>query len=103
MYDNVDCGANATPEEKKSALRKAIAHDFELDTIPFYTEDETCRAMLPPPRDTGRQYEHWAKRLIDKGIPNEEVGFLYQVLNPDPTQRWTARDILETGLLETST
>lgn len=97
MYDSICSGSL---ENKAAAVRTAIAFDFGLHSIPYYAEDERSRALLPPENESGGGSEHWCERLIRKGIAADDVAFLCQVLNPDPTERWTAKDIVSCGYLE---
>ena len=97
LYDSIRDGFL---ENKAEAVRTAIAFDFDLHSIPFYAEDERSRTLLPPKSDSGASSERWYERLHCKGVAANEIAFLFQVLNPNPTERWTAKDILSCGFLE---
>lgn len=97
MYDSICKG---TLMEKAKAVRTAIAYDFELHSLPGYTEDEQSCALLPPKDDSRTEDDHWTSKLFRKGVSEGDIEFLFQILNPDPTQRWTAEDIARCGYLD---
>ena len=97
MYDSICSGSL---EDKAQSLRTAIAFDFDLHSIPYYAEDERSWILLSPENESGAGSERWYERLLRKGVAADEIAFLFQVLNPDPAERWTAKDILSCGYLE---
>lgn len=97
MYDSICKGSL---EEKAQAVRAALSLDFNLHSIPYYAEDEQSRILLPPKEESTANNERWVERLLDKGIAADDVEFLFQILNPDPAERWTAQDIVTCGYLE---
>ncbi|KAK4241399.1 protein kinase [Achaetomium macrosporum] len=98
MYDNIDPGSFEEKEEKIKAVRDALAIDFELHSLPFYTEDARARELLPPPQ--AEQAYKWTEDMFDKGIAQEDIQFLANVLNPLPRARDTTVEILESRYLE---
>jgi len=83
-------------------VRDGIANDFDLHSVSYYADDPACRELLPPTRDPEETHQIWAERLYDKGVSQEDIQFLYDVLDPDPTQRLTAEDICRMGYLDAS-
>jgi hypothetical protein len=96
MYDSMCKG---TVEEKAQAVRRAIAYDSELHSIPYYAEDKKIRALLLS-KDVSTETDHWTGKLFPEGISESDIEFLFQILNPDPTQRWTTEDIARGGYLD---
>lgn len=88
MYDDLLQG---TSVQKSQSVQKAIANDFNLGSLNYY---DGC-ALPYQAHDSG---EHW-ERLIAKGVPEKEINFLRWVLNPVPTERPTAQEILDAGWL----
>lgn len=97
MYDSISKGSL---EDKSQAVRIAMAYDFNLHSIPYYAEDEQSRTLLPPRNESTADRERWVEILLCKGVAANDVAFLSQVLNPDPAERWTAKDIVSCGYLE---
>ena len=77
-----------------------MAYDFDLHSIPYYAEDEQSRNLLPPRDESTADRDGWVERLLRKGVAANDVEFLFQILNPDPAERWTAMDIVSCGYLE---
>lgn len=96
IYDSI---CKSTLAEKAAAVRAAMAHDFNLNSIPYYIDDEDSRG-LPKEHDSDHTYEDGIEKIIRKGVAIEDVEFLLNVLNPDPEERWTAADIVSCGYLE---
>ncbi|KAL6712097.1 hypothetical protein ACN47E_003140 [Coniothyrium glycines] len=81
---------------KESHVQKAINNDFDLGSYNYYTGTNL------PHRDAAQQEgQHWSA-LKAKGLPEQEIAFLKWVLDPVPTQRPTATQILESGWLDHS-
>lgn len=81
-------------------MRDAIAHDFSLRSIPFYTDDPESRKLLSTHQVPQSEDDWWGERLLRKGTPAEDIEFLVKVLNPDPNERLSAEDIIRSGYLE---
>ncbi|KAK2768252.1 hypothetical protein FQN54_000104 [Arachnomyces sp. PD_36] len=96
MYDSICTGSL---EEKTTAVRNKLAIDFDLASVPMYSQDEQCAKLLPPPQPD--EAYMWANTMVEKGVAGEDIQFLAGVLNPDPDARLTVREILESGYLET--
>jgi hypothetical protein len=77
-----------------------IACDFSLHSIPFYTDDQESLKLLPSNNLPQSDDDWWGERLLRKGVLAEDIEFLVQVLNPDPTQRVSAEDIIRSSYLE---
>lgn len=90
IYDELLQG-NAGQGQKERSVERAIAHDFGLGALDYY---DGCR--LPYHDRTHHEGQHW-ERLMEKGVPEKEIKFLSWVLNPVPTDRPTAKEILEAG------
>jgi hypothetical protein len=97
IYDSICKGSL---EDKAQAVRTAMALDFNLHSIPCYAEDEQSRTLLPSKDESSADSKDWVERLLRKGIAADDVEFLFQILNPDPAERWTAKDIVSCGYLE---
>ncbi|PYH94291.1 kinase-like protein [Aspergillus ellipticus CBS 707.79] len=95
MYASISTGTLA---EKEITIRNQLAIDFDLASVPFYAEDERCVKMLPTPQP--EEAYMWANTMVEMGVAGEDIRFLVQVLNPDPSARLTVREILESGYLE---
>lgn len=95
MYDSIAVGSQ---DEKTKAARDAIAVDFELHALPLYADDAKSQAMLPPARP--EMAYKWAATMIDKGVPQEDLRFLANTMNPLPGARFTTVEILESGYLD---
>jgi protein kinase len=96
IYDSICKG---TLKQKAEAVRNALAQDFSLHTIPFYTDDPESPKLLPTDQ-LQDENNWWGERLFQKGVPAEEIAFLAEVLNPDPNQRPSAADIMHYGILD---
>lgn len=99
LYDSICKGSL---KDKAQAVRAAIAFDFDLHSIPYYAEDERSRSLLPLQDEVGAGRERWDDKLSRKGVKAEDIAFLSQILNPEPAERWTAKDIVSCGYLEIS-
>lgn len=99
IYDSM---CEGTLAQKSETIRKALARDFHLCSEPFYTKNEASRLLLPykESEDGEAQQDVWSERLHKKGVPLEDLEFLFQILNPNPLQRWTAREIISCGYLD---
>jgi hypothetical protein len=97
IYDSICKGSL---EDKAQAVRTAMALDFNLHSIPCYGEDEQSRTLLPSKGEPSADSKGWVERLLRKGIAADDVEFLFHILNPDPAERWTAKDIVSCGYLE---
>jgi len=82
---------------KENHVQKAINNDFDLGTYDYYSGSN-----LPHRDRKQREGQHW-DALLAKGVPAQEIEFLKWVLNPVPTERPTAQDILDCGWLTPST
>lgn len=73
-----------------------MVRDFDLLHCSYYRDALKCvesvRWDCAP--------ELWVTRLLNGGIPASEVNFVFTVLNPDPTERWSAEDIIRSGFLD---
>lgn len=96
IYDSVSNGGRL--EEKTKAVRDRIAIDFNLASVPFYSEDEQSAKLLPEPQP--EEAYLWANNLVENGVAGEDVQFLAEVLHPDPDARLDVREILESGYLD---
>ncbi|EUC44121.1 hypothetical protein COCMIDRAFT_6530 [Bipolaris oryzae ATCC 44560] len=92
IYDELLIGNQG---QKERSVERAIAHDFGLGTLDYY---DGCR--LPYRDNTHYEGQQWDK-IVEKGVPEKEVQFLKWVLNPVPTDRPTAQDILNSGWFTT--
>lgn len=90
IYDELLQG-NTGQGQKERSVERAIAHDFGLSALDYY---EGCR--LPYHDRSHHEGQHW-ERLMEKGVPEKEIKFLSWVLNPVPTDRPTAQEILDAG------
>lgn len=92
IYDELLIGNQG---QKERSVERAIAHDFGLGTLDYY---DGCR--LPYRDTTHYEGQQWDK-IVEKGVPEKEVQFLKWVLNPVPTDRPSAQDILNSGWFTT--
>jgi hypothetical protein len=99
IYDSVI--KEGTLEQKAEMVRACQCHDFDLRSVEYFqdcdfsaVDDQGLKGGL----NSGD--EHWTDRLVALGIPEYDVVFLYAVLQPDPTERMTVDQILETGYLD---
>ncbi|KAF2436215.1 kinase-like protein [Tothia fuscella] len=97
MYDSICKG---TMEEKTDAVRGMIAQDFDLKSLPFYTDDARSSKLLPTDQPPQKEEDWWGERLLRKGVAAEEIAFLINVLDPDPRERPSAEEIIRSGYLE---
>lgn len=97
IYDSLCKG---TLKEKAKAVRDAIAEDFSLQCVQFYQDDADSHKLLPIGQMPRRENDGWGERLLRKGVSPEDIQFLVQVLNPDPSERPGAAKILRTGYLD---
>ncbi|KAF2493618.1 kinase-like protein [Lophium mytilinum] len=95
LYDDLYSGHGLRSQQEQS-IRYALANDYDLTSIPYYAD---CTL---PARDrehpTGRQW-HFLK---EKGVQEDDVAFLKWVMDPDPTSRPTAQEVLESAWLKES-
>lgn len=99
MYDAISTGAL---EDKVQVARKAMVADFDLCSVPLYTEDANFASLLPVERPGPGEIYMWAVEMSEKGISGEDIQFLVDVLNPRPDAWLTSEDILRSGYLKTS-
>lgn len=90
MYDDLLKGSFVQAEK---SVQKAMFNDYDLGSLDYY---DGC--ALPYLERDDREGKHW-DRLKNKGVPENEINFLSWVLNPVPTERPTAQDILDGGWL----
>lgn len=94
LYDDLLQGSQV---QKERSVERAIAQDFGLGALDYYNG---CH--LPYHDRTHYEGQQW-DRLIEKGVSEKEIQFLRWVLNPVPTDRPTAQDILDAGWFTTDT
>ncbi|KAK6826860.1 hypothetical protein RU639_004595 [Aspergillus parasiticus] len=82
-------------DDKENAVRAAMAHEFNLHSVEYYTSDPVSRELLPPKDDTRTELDHWVIKLLDYGIPKKDIEAVHVALNPVPDLRPTAMDLLE--------
>jgi protein kinase len=82
---------------KESHVQKSINNDFDLGAYDYYSGSK-----LPHRDHEQREGQHW-EHLKNKGVPEQEIAFLKWVLNPVPTERPTAQEILDCGWLTPDT
>lgn len=99
MYDAI---ATGPLEDKLQIARKAMVADFDLCSVPLYTEDANFASLLPAARPGPEEIYMWAVDMSEKGISGEDIQLLVDVLNPRPDVRLTSEDILRSGYLKTS-
>lgn len=92
LYDELLLGSTSFVQ-KELSVRKAIATDFDLGSVPYYDD-----CALPYQGIGARQGTHW-EALLRKGVTPDEISFLKWVLNPVPTERPSAQQILDKGWL----
>ena len=92
LYDDLLQGSQV---QKERSVERAIAHDFGLGALDYY---EGCR--LPYHDRSHHEGQQW-DRLIEKGVSDKEIQFLRWVLNPVPTDRPNAQEILDAGWFTT--
>jgi protein kinase len=92
LYDELLQGNQV---QKERSVERAIAHDFGLGALDYY---DGCR--LPYRDNTHYEGQQW-DRIVEKGVPEKEIQFLKWVLNPVPTDRPSAQEILESGWFTT--
>jgi len=95
IYESVE-GGNGKPEDIADMIRSKMARDFDLLDCSYY-HDALKRLDNAP---LGGGTTSWATRLLDGGIPADEVSFVFTILNPDPRERWTAEEIIRSGFLD---
>lgn len=94
MFDSVVKG---TLTEKADAVRAAIAQEFDLHSLDYYTSDSLSRELLPPKDETRQELDHWAVKLYRKGVPEMDIDLVHTALNPVPDERPTAIQLLNIG------
>ncbi|KAK4999001.1 hypothetical protein LTR66_001880 [Elasticomyces elasticus] len=85
MYDAV---AGNSVTEIEYAVKEAMFDDFDLGNVGYY------QGWVQPSQNPRNPEDHWAQRLLRKGLPKAEIDFLVWVLNPDPSYRPGAEEIL---------
>ncbi|KAI0970518.1 hypothetical protein F4678DRAFT_112029 [Xylaria arbuscula] len=91
MYDAIRTGPY---DDVTQVLRERMAGDFDLFSIPFFTEGDPSY-LQPLRRPKAIDRHRWIGDLQQKGIELVNVQFLVIVLKPHPEARPTANDILE--------
>lgn len=66
MFDSIVKG---TLTEKAEAVRAAIAQEFDLHSLDYYTSEASSRELLPPKDETRQELDHWAVKLLSKRCP----------------------------------
>lgn len=97
LYDRLP--KESTPDATRTyeeRVKQDIFHDFRLRSIRFYEE---CKDRWPKP-DPNRKDVAIRSILEYLEFPENEIYFLEKVLDPDPTTRPTAKEILESGWLD---
>jgi len=82
---------------KENHVQKSINNDFDLGGYDYYSGTK-----LPHRDREQREGQHW-EHLKNKGVAEQEIAFLKWVLNPVPTERPTAQEILNCGWLTPDT
>lgn len=95
LYDDILIQGPFWMREKH--VQKSLNNDFDLGARDYYRNTN-----LPPRDRTQAEGQHW-DALLAKGVPHQEVEFLKWVLNPVPTERPTAKEILDSGWLTPDT
>lgn len=99
MYDAISTGVL---EDKVQVARKALVADFDLCSVPLYTEHANFASLLLAAARPGPEEIYmWAVDMSEKGISGEDIQFLVDVLNPRPDARLTSEEILRSGYLKT--
>ncbi|KAI1123695.1 kinase-like domain-containing protein [Nemania abortiva] len=93
MYDAISTG---TLEDKTRIARERMAADFDLLSVPLYTEGDSF-SLLPSQRPGPDDIYMWAVDMSEKGISGEDIQFLVDVLNPRPDVRLTGDEIMRSG------
>lgn len=99
MYDAISAG---TLVDKVQAARKAMVADFDLCSVPLYTEEAHSASLLPGARPEPEDIYMWAVEMSQKGVSGDDIQFLVDVLNPRPDVRPTSEEIMTSGYLKTS-
>jgi protein kinase len=97
MYDSIIKG---TIDERNKAVRDPMAVDFSLAEVPFYVDNAECRKLLPTGLAPPNEETWFGARLHAKGVPEEDIAFLVEILNPDPNERLSAEEIIRSGYLD---
>lgn len=93
LYDDLAVGNGSIPE-REQALKNAMTNDYDLQSEIYY------RGSMLPERDTGHETgRHW-EELRKRGLGERDLNFLKWVLKADPTERPTAKAILESKWLD---
>lgn len=98
MYDAISTGPL---EDKVQVARKAMVTDFDLCSVPLYTDDPNAASWMPDPRPGPEDIYGWAEDMSKKGISGDDIQFLVDVLNPRPDVRLTSDEIMRSGYLKT--
>lgn len=93
MFDSLK--VEGSLDDKENVVRAAMAHEFNLHSVEYYTSDPVSRELLPPKDDTGTELDHWVIKLLDYGIPKKDTEAVHVTHNPVPDLRSTAMDPLE--------
>lgn len=99
MYDAISAG---TLGDKVQAARKAMVADFDLYSVPLYTEEAYSASLLPDAPPEPENIYVWAVEMSEKGVSGDDIQFLVDVLNPRPNLRLTSEEIMRSGYLKTS-
>ncbi|KAI1354037.1 hypothetical protein F5Y01DRAFT_35422 [Xylaria sp. FL0043] len=98
MYDAISTGAL---DNKTEIARERMVADFDLFSVPLYTEEvEGPFSLLPYKRPEPNDIYMWAVEMSEKGVSGEDIQFLVDVLNPRPEVRPTADEIIKGGYLK---
>lgn len=90
IYDDLT-SSSTTVNQREHAVGKQISKDYDLRNTDYYRH---CALPLRSPRPTSGN--HWEKR----GLDARDVEFLERVMKADPTERPTARAILDSYWFE---
>lgn len=93
LFDSLKVDGTLT--DKENAVRAAMAQEFDLHSVEYYTSDSASRGLLPPKDETRTELDHWVMKLLDYGIPERDIETVHIALNPVPDRRPTALDLLE--------
>ncbi|KAI1276325.1 kinase-like domain-containing protein [Xylaria sp. FL0933] len=98
MYDAISTGAL---DNKTQVARERMVADFDLFSVPLYTEGvEGPFCLRPYKRPDPDDIYMWAVEMSEKGISGDDIQFLVDVLNPRPDVRPTAEEIIRGGYLK---
>ncbi|KAE8163735.1 kinase-like domain-containing protein [Aspergillus tamarii] len=95
MFDSLKVEGSSA--DREDAFRAAMAHEFGLHSVDYYTSDSVSRELLPPKDESRTELDHWTIKLLDLGIPKKDIEAVHAALNPVPDLRPTAMDLWEFG------